>query len=555
MKRKIFGSMILLSIITIFLATAMFSTLIHEQMEESMMDEIRSQMAFVTAGYRDGGMEYLQEIRKENQNTRITLIDMQGVVLYDNRAVAAEMENHKDRPEVQSAMKNGQGESIRNSDTVGSQLFYLAEKLEDGNILRLSIQTEIVWAAMKASLGPIIGIAFLIILLALIFSKIQTRRIIKPINEIDLEHPLGEQVYDELAPLIFKINKLNHSVQEKMKELSERTDSFTSITAHMEEGLIILDKSGKIVTINQSGAIFFHSREEELIGRHFSVASRNLKLIEAVELAMKGDAQEENFEERGKNFQFRATPVLQEGEVTGGILMIFDVTEKRKTEMMRREFTANVSHELKTPLTAILGYAEMLKNRMAEGEDAVDFAGRIHGEARGLLFLIEDIIRLSQMDEGIVRMPMETVNLMALASVVKDRLHSSAARKNIQLEVIGNSEMVQGVPSMLEELLMNLVDNGIKYNTDGGKVTIRIWKEQGKIFLEVEDTGIGIPKEHQERIFERFYRVDKSHSKNTGGTGLGLSIVKHIAEYHHASLRLVSEAGKGTNVLVEFQAV
>jgi two-component system phosphate regulon sensor histidine kinase PhoR len=323
----------------------------------------------------------------------------------------------------------------------------------------------------------------------------------------------------------------------------------------MEEGLIILNETGKIVTINQSGANFFNVDEKELIGKHFSVASRNLKLLDAVEGALRGEAQEETFEEHGRSFQFRATPVLQDGVVAGGVLMVFDVTEKRKTEMIRREFSANVSHELKTPLTAILGYAEILKNRMAEGEDAVDFAGRIHDEARGLLTLIEDIIRLSQLDEGNLRMPMETVDLMTLAREVTDRLLSTAAGRGLQLELTGESGMVKAIPSMLEELLMNLVDNAIKYNMSGGRVTVEIRRENGKIILEVADTGIGIPKEHQERIFERFYRVDKSHSKSTGGTGLGLSIVKHIAEFHQAVLSLESEEGKGTKIRIEFQAV
>lgn len=554
MKKKILSSMILLSIITILLATILFSTLMHQQIKESMKVELKNQMAFITAGYRDGGVEYLKEIRGENRNTRITLIDSQGVVLYDNRAEASEMENHGDRPEVQAAMNTGRGEATRDSDTIGSQLFYRAERLDDTNILRLSVKTEIVWDAMIEGIPLMAGAVIFIILLTFLFSRIQTRRIIKPINEINLEDPKSQAIYDELSPLVLRIHRLNQSVEDKMKELSERTDSFASITAHMEEGLIILNETGKIVTINQSGANFFNVNEKELIGKHFSVASRNLKLSHAVEDALKGEAQEETFEEHGKSFQLRATPVLQDGAVSGGVLMIFDVTEKRKTEMIRREFSANVSHELKTPLTAILGYAEILKNRMAEGDDAVDFAGRIHDEAKGLLTLIEDIIRLSQLDEGNIRMPMETVDLMSLAREVTDRLLSTAAGRGLQLALTGESGMVQGIPSMLEELLVNLVDNAIKYNIPGGRVDVGIYKDNHKIILEVADTGIGIPKEHQERIFERFYRVDKSHSKNTGGTGLGLSIVKHIAEFHQAILSLESEEGKGTKIRIEFQA-
>ena len=554
MKRKIFGSMVLISLITIILTAAAFSVLLYQQLENDMERELKNQMALVMTGYGESGIVYLQEIRGEDRNSRITLIAPSGKVLYDNRAIPSEMENHKDRLEVKAAFETGKGEGVRNSDTLGSQFFYLAQKTDDGNVLRLSIRTDSIRTSMGESVIFLVGILLLIGVLAMVFSRMQTRRIIQPINDIDLEHPEGEKLYEELFPLVSRIHNLNQSIQDKMKEISSRTDNFNRITSHMEEGLIILDRAGKIVTINRSAARFFEVDEDSLPGKHFSVANRNLKLMESVEKALQGQHQEEIIEGRDRQYQLRATPVFQQEEVSGGILMLYDVTEKRRAESLRREFTANVSHELKTPLTSILGYAEILKNRMAEGADAVEFSGRIQEEAKDLLSMIEDIIRLSELDEGNIRIPMERVNLLKEAEKVAERLRSTAALRGLQIKVAGEDAFVQGIPTLLEEMLVNLIDNSIKYNVEEGEITARIQKNKDKVVLEVADTGIGIPLEDQERIFERFYRVDKSHSKNISGTGLGLSIVKHIAAYHKAALSLESQVGKGTTIRIEFQA-
>ncbi len=554
MKRKIFGSMVLISLITIILTAAAFSVLLYQQLENDMERELKNQMALVMTGYGESGIVYLQEIRGEDRNSRITLIAPSGKVLYDNRAIPSEMENHKDRLEVKAAFETGKGEGVRNSDTLGSQFFYLAQKTDDGNVLRLSIRTDSIRTSMGESVIFLVGILLLIGVLAMVFSRMQTRRIIQPINDIDLEHPEGEKLYEELFPLVSRIHNLNQSVQDKMRELSARTDNFNRITSHMEEGLIILDRAGKIITINRSAARFFEVEEDNLPGKHFSVANRNLKLLESVEKALKGQHQEEIIEDRDRQYQLRATPVFQEEEVSGGILMLYDVTEKRRADNLRREFTANVSHELKTPLTSILGYAEILSNRMAEGADAIEFAGRIQGEAKDLLSMIEDIIRLSELDEGNIRIPMERVNLLKEAERVAERLRPTAALRGIEIKVAGEEAFVQGIPTLLEEMLVNLMDNSIKYNVEEGEITARIQKNKDKVVLEVADTGIGIPLEDQERIFERFYRVDKSHSKNISGTGLGLSIVKHIAAYHKAALSLESQVGKGTTIRIEFQA-
>lgn len=554
MKRKIFGSMVLISLITIILTAAAFSVLLYQQLENDMERELKNQMALVMTGYGESGIVYLQEIRGEDRNSRITLIAPSGKVLYDNRAIPSEMENHKDRLEVKAAFETGKGEGVRNSNTLGSQFFYLAQKTDDGKVLRLSIRTDSIRTSMGESVIFLAGILLLIGVLAMVFSRMQTRRIIQPINDIDLEHPEGEKLYEELFPLVSRIHNLNQSIQDKMKELSARTDNFNRITSHMEEGLIILDRAGKIVTINRSAARFFEVDEDNLPGKHFSVANRNLKLLESVEKTLKGQHQEEIIEDRDRQYQMRATPVFQEEEVSGGILMLYDVTEKRRADNLRREFTANVSHELKTPLTSILGYAEILSNRMAEGADAIEFSGRIQEEAKDLLSMIEDIIRLSELDEGNIRIPMERVNLLKEAEKVAERLRPTAALRGIEIKVAGEEAFVQGIPTLLEEMLVNLIDNSIKYNVEEGEITARIQKNKDKVVLEVADTGIGIPLEDQERIFERFYRVDKSHSKNISGTGLGLSIVKHIAAYHKAALSLESQVGKGTTIRIEFQA-
>lgn len=552
MKRKIFSSMLLLSLITLFLTVALLSIVLYQQLAEDMKRELKNQAAYVTAGYYEGDMEYLEAIRGADRESRITLIDRDGTVLFDNRADVTTMDNHRGRPEIAEAFAEGRGETIRLSDTVGTQAFYLAVRLNDGRVLRVSSSTDSVTAAMTNSSVVIAMILILVICLAIFLARFQTRRIVKPINEIDLEQPMDNKVYDELAPLLIRIHHLHDSVEEQMLELAERTRHFSEITESMEEGLVILDESGQVVTANPSALVFLESGDGEYIGKHFSTMNRSLTLRTAVESALQGNSSEAIMTAGNRSFQLRANPVTKYGKVSGVILLLLDVTEKQRSEIQRREFTANVSHELKTPLTAISGYAELLKNRMVPGDEAADFAGRIFEEASGLIALVEDVIRLSQLDERSIPEPMEDVDLMMAANSVAARLASKAKQANIEMTVDGSGGVILAVPHLIEELLINLCDNGIKYNKEAGKVTISVEQLSTGIRLTVSDTGIGIPTEHQERIFERFYRVDQSHSKDTGGTGLGLSIVKHIAAYHKASINLTSRLGHGTSISVTF---
>jgi two-component system phosphate regulon sensor histidine kinase PhoR len=530
----------------------LLSIVLYQQLSEDMKRELKNQAAYVSAGYYEGDMEYLEAIRGADRESRITLIDRDGTVLFDNRADVTTMDNHRDRPEIAEAFAEGRGETIRLSDTVGTQAFYLAVRLNDGRVLRVSSSTHSVTAAMTNSSVVIAMILILVICLAIFLARFQTRRIVKPINEIDLEQPMNNKVYDELAPLLIRIHHLHDSVEEQMLELAERTRHFSEITESMEEGLVILDESGQVVTANPSALVFLESGDGEYIGKHFSTMNRSLTLRTAVESALQGSSSEAVMTAGNRSFQLRANPVTKYGKVSGVILLLLDVTEKQRSEIQRREFTANVSHELKTPLTAISGYAELLKNRMVPGDEAADFAGRIFEEASGLIALVEDVIRLSQLDERSIPEPMEDVDLMMAANSVATRLASKAKQANIEMTVDGSGGVILAVPHLIEELLINLCDNGIKYNKEGGKVTISVEQLSTGIRLTVSDTGIGIPTEHQERIFERFYRVDQSHSKDTGGTGLGLSIVKHIAAYHKASIDLTSRLGHGTSISVTF---
>lgn len=552
MKRKIFSSMLLLSLITLLLTVALLSIVLYQQLAEDMRRELKNQAAYVSAGYYEGDMEYLEAIRGADRQSRITLIDQDGTVLFDNRADAATMENHRDRPEIAEAFAEGQGEAVRLSDTVGTQSFYFAKRLTDGRVLRVSSNSDSVTDALTNSSVGIAMILILVICMAILLARFQTRRIVKPINEIDLEQPMNNKVYDELAPLLIRIHHLHDSVEEQMQELAERTRHFSEITESMEEGLVILDENGHVVTANPSALVFLESGDGEYIGKHFSTINRSLTLRTAVGAALLSNSNEAVMTAGNRSFQLRANPVTKYGKVSGVILLLLDVTEKQRSEVQRREFTANVSHELKTPLTAISGYAELLKNRMVPGDEAADFAGRIFEEASDLIALVEDVIRLSQLDERSIPEPMEEVDLLMAAKSVMARLASKAKQTNIELTVDGSGGVILAVPHLIEELLINLCDNGIKYNKDGGRVDISVEQFPAGIRLTVADTGIGIPAEHQERIFERFYRVDQSHSKETGGTGLGLSIVKHIAAYHKASIELTSRVGQGTSISVTF---
>ncbi len=560
MKKRIFISMSLLAILTVVLSVTALSLIMYQQLTEDMERELSNQALYLQVGVSENGVDYLSQIKGADRESRITLIDSAGEVLFDNRAEAETMKNHGDRPEVQEAVASGKGHDVRLSETVGSYTYYYALRLENGNILRVASTTDSIPVALASSAPAMLSIIFVILCIAVVFARYQTRRIVRPINEIDLENPIDNEVYDELAPLLIRIHHQNDSIENQIKELKQKKREFDEITGKMAEGLVVMDDIGNILSVNKSALRFLGRYEEQQepalqIGRegtHLSVLNRNLSLQRMVGTALTGGAMEELFAEGERQYQIRATPIIEEGKAEGVILLILDVTEQQKAEQIRREFTANVSHELKTPLTAISGYAELMKDGMVQQEDIPSFAGKIYDESAGLITLVEDIIRLSQLDEGNVPFAMTEVDLSALAHRVNEKLAPLAALKNVKVEVDGGGGTVMGVETLLEELITNLCDNAIKYNRENGEVSIRISDEGEGILLSVEDTGIGIAGEHHDRIFERFYRVDKSHSKQTGGTGLGLSIVKHIAGFHRANIDIESTPGKGTRIAVMF---
>jgi len=435
---------------------------------------------------------------------------------------------------------------VRNSSTLTEQTYYEAQRLSDGTVLRISANQASAWALMMDLLWPIILIAVLAIGLSLILARRMARNIVEPMNKLDLEHPLSNNTYEELSPLLRRINKQHLQIDAQMRKLQRKTDEFIQITSHMQEGLVVLDKETHIRSINSAAMRIFRA-EESCVGSSFFQVNRSNSLRQALNDALDKGHGSVMQELEGRIYRFDMSSIQSDGNLLGAVILVVDVTETQNAEQMRREFSANVSHELKTPLQGIIGSAELLESGMVKTEDTPRFVGHIRKEAARLVNLIEDIIRLSQLDEG-VQLPAEQVDMLQLAEDVKEILTPSAAEKNVKINVTGNGFAINGVRRMLQEIIYNLCDNAIKYNIPGGSVTIHAENNR----LVVSDTGIGIPAEHKDRIFERFYRVDKSHSKASGGTGLGLSIVKHAVAYHKAEIGLESTPGKGTTITVLF---
>lgn len=552
MKNKILKSMLLLSLITALLTSALLSFAFYHQLSSEIKREMKAQAVCIAAGIEAEGLDYLKSFEMQKENARITLIGQSGIVLFDNRASAEEMDNHKDRPEILSASQYGIGEAVRMSDTIGSQTYYIALRLSDETILRISKTTDTFFMALK-SIMPYAGLMiFAILLLAFFVAGYQTRKIVKPINILNLEDPAECEVYEELSPLLIRIHQQRKRIEDQMKELEQKKCQFDEITENMSEGLLVLDARGNVLSVNRSALIFLGADNMDYEGKHFSILNRDLSLQRVVQATQDGISSEERFETGQNYYQIHATPVFENEEIKGSILLIFDITEKQKTEVMRREFTANVSHELKTPLTSIAGISEMLKNNMVKQDDVSHFAGNIHKEAKRMIALINDTIKLSELDEGAVNGEWEETDLYEIAKDVCDYLSASALSKSVTFVINEKHVVIKGVRQIIWEMIYNLVDNAIKYNKENGTVEIEIRGDADKAELIVKDTGIGIASQDLDRVFERFYRVDKSHSKNIEGTGLGLSIVKHGAKYHNAKVHIKSELQRGTEVSIEW---
>jgi len=548
MTKKIFRSIILAVIAVLILSFSVVTLLLYNHFSNVSSTQLTDELSLAVQGVELSGEEYLKEL--QSKNYRLTLVAADGTVLYDTEAESAAMDNHKDREEIREAFNSGIGESERYSDTLTLKMIYRAEKLTDGSVLRISATQDSVVALLIDVLFPMIVIMILALIMSAFLARWLSKSIVKPLNTLDLENPADNDVYEELSPMLTKINKQHKQISKQMRELKKRADELEQIMTSMNEGLVLLDKSGAVISMNLGAKKLFDT-DERSIGQDFLTVDRSLKMSRAVENALSGKHSEFREQRGGSEYQFGISPIESGGKTIGAVIICFDVSETAFAERNRQEFTANVSHELKTPLQSIIGSAELLENGLVKPEDTQRFIGNIRREATRLVSLINDINRLSQLDENMESAKEET-DLYALANEVKDVLTVSASKKNVEINISGESCVVNGVRRYLYEIIYNLCDNAIRYNNEGGRVNIDVHKDKNSVILTVEDNGIGIPFEHQSRIFERFYRVDKSHSKETGGTGLGLSIVKHAVAYHGGTLRLDSTFGKGTTITIVF---
>ncbi|MFQ6829338.1 MAG: ATP-binding protein [Acutalibacter sp.] len=550
MRKKIFKNMCLLALVTILLSSLLVTIVYYANSDARMKSEVREETRFVRGAVELSGQDYLATV--ENTANRITLIDTDGTVLYDNQADPATMENHSDREEFQEASTAGAGEATRISDTIAEQTFYYAVKLQNGQVLRVAATTDSVFAAVLAVLPWILGVEVLVAVCTVLFSNFLTKKIVAPINRLDLDHPADNEIYDELSPLLGKISRQNEVIAQQMKSLREKQEEFTSITENMSEGFLVLDNNTDILSYNTS-ALRLLGAETVPAESHVSALAlnRSAGFRSAVDGALAGKRSEQ-LVRQGRCCQVMANPVLRDGEVEGAVVVILDITEREERENLRREFTANVSHELKTPLTSISGFAEIIKNGIVKPEDIPRFAGNIYEESQRLVTLVDDILNLSRLDEADVQLEREDFDLSSLARDVAGRLKASAKKNGVVITVIGDKAEINGVKSIVDEMVFNLVDNAVKYNKQNGRVTVTVDSSSDGTALTVTDTGIGIPQADVDRVFERFYRVDKSHSKEIGGTGLGLSIVKHGAAFHNAKVSLQSTEGEGTTVRLVF---
>ena len=544
MTSKIFRSTIFVAVVVLFCSLGIVMGVLYNHFTGVQVEQLKDELSLAVTGTEQYGKTFLDNV--EADRFRVTWIDTDGTVLFDTRVDESTMENHADREEIREAFETGSGSAVRNSSTLTEQTYYEARKLQDGTVLRISTNQASAWALMMDLLWPILLIAVLAIGLSALLARRMATRIVEPLNSLNLEQPLSNDTYEELSPLLRRINRQNLQIAAQMRKLRRKADEFVQITSHMQEGLVVLDKETHIRSIN-SAALRIFGAEEGCVGTSFFQINRSYALRNALNDALdRGHGSAVQVLE-GRAYRFDMSSIKSEGKLLGAVILAVDVTESRNAEQLRREFSANVSHELKTPLQGIIGSAELLESGLAKPEDQPRFVGHIRKEASRLVNLIEDIIRLSQLDEG-VELPAENVDMHVLAEEVKTLLLPSATQKNVSITVSGTGFTIIGVRRMLHEIIYNLCDNAIKYNVPGGSVTIHAENNR----LVVSDTGIGIPAEHQDRIFERFYRVDKSHSKASGGTGLGLSIVKHAVAYHKAEISLESTAGKGTTITVTF---
>lgn len=548
MTKKIFQSILLVAGAVLLASLLIIMGFLYSYFGGVEENQLRDELSLAAAAVEDGGTDYLSQLTAERY--RLTWIAADGSVLYDTKTDAESLENHASRAEVSQALATGTGESTRYSSTLMEKTMYYAQRLTDGTVLRISISRATVGMIAVGMLQPLLLVLIVALILSGMLAKRLSRRIVDPLNSLDLEHPLDNDAYEELSPLLKRIHRQHVEIQMQLRELREKTDEFTQITGSMREGLVLLDEHGSILSINAAAQALFGA-DAQCVGRDFLTIERSHEISAAIQAAAADGHSEVRAERAGRVYQFDISRITSDGKFLGTVILAFDITEQEFAERNRREFTANVSHELKTPLQGIIGSAELIENGMVRPDDLPRFVGHIHAEAARLVTLIDDIIRLSQLDEGDA-MPTEPVDLLAVSQEAAENLHDAAAARNVTVSVTGQPAVLPGVRRLIYEIAYNLCDNAIKYNRDGGRVDVTVAADAGGSSITVADTGIGIAPEHQARVFERFYRVDKSHSKASGGTGLGLSIVKHAVQYHHGHIELESTPGTGTTIRVVF---
>ena len=548
MRNKIFSGLLWLSTAAVIIASVLIAVIMYQGSMTTMQHDLRQEAAFIKIGMEQGEKSYLQALQAEgNKVTRVTLVAPDGKVRYDNYVPAEKMLNHKDREEVQSALTDGVGLAERISDTLSEKTFYYALRLENGDVLRVARTTDSVFATVAGSIPYMIAVVLLVAFVAMLLARRITDKMVLPLEQVDLEHPLENDTYDELAPFLTRISQQQKQVSEGLQQLRQKQNELTAITQSMNEGLILLNDRQNILSINDSAARLFGLQGNEVAGKNILTLERGQEVQELLQKVAAAGSGESLYQKDGRYYQLCGSSVGGKGSV----LLIFDVTEKRAAETLRREFSANVSHELKTPLQSILGYAEIMKNGLVQEGDKQRFLEKIYSEAGHLIGLIDNIMKLSRLDEAAGDMKnLEMVELKKLAENTAQRLQAQAAGKNITVSVSGCEAEVEGVPAILGEVIYNLIDNGIKYNRDGGRVDVTVAVAPGEAVLTFKDTGCGIGSADKERVFERFYRVDKSHFKETGGTGLGLSIVKHGILFHQGRIELESELEQGTTIKI-----
>ena len=545
MKNKIFRALVALAAMAVLVASGLITFLVSQDYFNETKKELAQEARYISMGLESGGNDFLNKIAAENgSNVRITLIDKDGIVLFDNQAEAKTLENHAMRQEIMEAVAVGAGEAERFSDTLDKTTYYYAVRLEDGKILRLARTIDSIYKSVLQMLPIMGGIVIVVAFLASIVARRVTFNRIKPLDQVNLDEPLDNETYDELAPFLTRIAKQKRQLSKNLKKLRGKQEELTIITNNMNEGLVLLNGQQNVLFINESAAKIFGFSAKEVIGRNILTVDRAQEVQDLLQKVSQAGKGEGLYEKDGHFYQLSGSSV----NGSGSVILIYDVTEKMTAEKLRREFSANVSHELKTPLQSILGYAEIMKNGLVKDEDKQRFLERIHAEAGNMIELIQNIMELSRLDENKTLDEFEDVDLLKLAQSVTLRLKHKAQTKGVTLNVSGSSACVCGVQSILSEVLYNLVDNSIKYNKDNGKVDVKVQDGSEEVTVSVSDTGIGIGAADRERVFERFYRADKSHSKEIGGTGLGLSIVKHGVLFHKGRVELESEPGVGTTI-------